>query len=423
MAGIFLFNGGVSTPPLYMVIPFATLLLTIAILPLVATHWWEKRRDIVVSALVFLVSLFYFFTSSIGVIGHTILDYASFVSLIGSLYIVSGGIHLRVRGTGTPMENFLFLFFGAVVTNFLGTTGASMLLIRPFLAMNKKRLKKYHIVFFIFIVGNLGGLLTPIGDPPLGIGYFLGVPFLTPLKNFWPIWVFTVGLVLAVFYLVDLMNFKKESSKFQHLAEELDVWKFSGTRNLFFLGVIIGTMFAPSPLREILMVTAGVCSFLLSRKTHKMNNFNTAPLKEVAILFFGIFITMAPTLEILQSRDIGLHTPTAYFFVTGAFSAVLDNAPTYVALLASAMGQQGMVISNPANVLSFIQDHPELLMAISAGAVFFGAMTYIGNAPNLLIKEVAEKSNAPVPTFVGYIGYSILILLPILLIAGLVFFR
>jgi Na+/H+ antiporter NhaD/arsenite permease-like protein len=438
----------------WYIAPFIVLLSAIAVMPFINRHWWEKNYPTVTFVLGFSVVLYYGFSlSNTPRLFLTSYEYISFISLIGSLFVVGGGIHVRIRGKATPVGNVALLATGGVIANILGTTGASMLLIRPYLRMNKYRIKGYHVVFFIFLVSNIGGALTPIGDPPLFLGFLKGVPFFWITTRVSSIWVFAVLLVLLVFYIMDEYHFRKESSKVQKAAAEIDEPEVSGLHNIVFLLVIIAAVFIESPapllLREVVMWSAAIASFLTTKKDiHEKNDFNFIPIKEVAILFAGIFATMIPALDWLElnAASIGIVTPGQYFWGTGLLSSVLDNAPTYLNFLTAAFGLHGANVDNvqhmnlmlgittPATLGLPNPLHPGALeitnqtwhyvQAISLGAVFFGACTYIGNGPNFMVKTIAEQAGAPCPTFFGYIvRYSVPILIPIFAIIWYIFFR
>jgi Na+/H+ antiporter NhaD/arsenite permease-like protein len=437
----------------WFIAPFALLLMSIALMPFINRHWWEKNYPLVVYTLGFIVIFYYAFSlSNVPRLFLTSYEYVSFISLIGSLFIVSGGIHVRIRGKSNPLGNVALLATGAVISNILGTTGASMLLIRPYLRMNKYRIKGYHIVFFIFIVSNIGGALTPIGDPPLFLGYLKGVPFFWIITRVSEIWALTVGLVLLVFFFIDTYNFRKESAHVRKEAVEEEP-EVSGLHNIIFLIIIIAAVFIESPaplmLREVIMWGAAIASYFTTKKEiHDKNEFNFVPIKEVAILFAGIFATMIPALDWLElnSASIGIISPGQYFWGSGILSSVLDNAPTYLNFLTAAFGLHGANIDNvqhmhmmlglttPAalNLPNPLHTGAQMItaetwkyvQAISLGAVFFGAITYIGNGPNFMVKSIAEQSGTDCPSFFGYIlRYSLPILLPIFTIVWFLFFR
>ena len=395
-------------------------------------HLWERFYPHVALALGLTVAAYYLLQIPDGgvTIQHTLLEYFAFISLIGSLYVVAGGIHLRFRGESTPLDNLVFLAIGGVITNVIGTTGASMLLIRPWIRMNKYRITAFHIVFFIFIISNAGGALTPIGDPPLFLGFLRGVPFFWLIEHALFPWMLTLGLLLGAFYVLDRRNFARVPVPVRHEAEEPDTWRFEGVGNVFFLAVIVGAVFLPSVpfLREGVMISAAVASYKLTpRRIHQENDFNFEPIKEVAWLFIGIFLTMMPALDYLaeHGREFGFNHPLQYYFSTGLLSAVLDNAPTYLNFL--KLAEASVVApgtSETAGVAALLVQAPQLVVAVSLGAVFFGAMTYIGNGPNFMVKSIAQSAGVKVPTFFGYlVKYSVPILVPILVLVGLVFLR
>lgn len=436
--------------PWYAATPFVLLLLSIAILPFINRHWWERRYPVVAFTLGAVIVLYYIFVvQNSSRLFLTFYEYISFISLIGSLFVVSGGIHLRIQGKATPWENVSLLGIGAVISNILGTTGASMLLIRPYIRGNRYRIRAYHVIFFIFIVSNIGGALTPIGDPPLFLGYLKGIPFFWLIDKAWYIWAFTVGLVLAIFYVIDSYNFKQVPSKLQASALHPEESAVSGLQNVVFLLIILGAVFIEKPIlmREVLMWSAAIASYYTTnREVHRKNEFNFVPIKEVAILFAGIFATMIPALDWLElnSRLLGIVTPVQYFWATGSLSAFLDNAPTYLNFLSAAFGLHGASLENSPHVHAILglstpaalglanpiqPDSYEIttqtwryVLAISLGAVFFGALTYIGNGPNFMVKSIAEQSKIPMPTFFGYlIKYSIPVLIPVFILVWLLF--
>jgi Na+/H+ antiporter NhaD/arsenite permease-like protein len=421
--------------PAWLLLPFATLLLLIAVVPVSAArvkHWWEHNYFFMSVGLAAIVAAYYACVVDRGsaALLHTTREYISFISLIGSLYVVAGGIHINVKGEATPFANVVFLLIGAVLANFVGTTGASMVMIRPYIRMNKIRMSAYHVVFFIFIVSNVGGALTPIGDPPLFLGYLRGVPFFWLTQHVLFRWLGTVAAILAVFYVYDRRSFKRASPKIQREIEAPDTWRFEGAINVVLLLVIISAVFLPDlpMLRESVMLAAAIASWFLTPKVvHAENHFSFGPIKEVAGLFVGIFVTMLPALDYLEAHGAEFHInrPAHFYFASGSLSAVLDNAPTYVNFL--KLAEVTATTSHPAEfaaiaagdekgiVSTLLVHQPALVIAVSLGAVFFGAMTYIGNGPNFMVKSIAESAGVHVPTFFGYIvKYSLPILLPIL---------
>jgi Na+/H+ antiporter NhaD/arsenite permease-like protein len=420
-----------------MVVPFVILLLCIALMPLFAAHFWEHHYPKVAIGLGLLTTSYYLLVEgNWHPLHHAAHEYVSFMALVGSLFVISGGINLRVKGEATPLVNTVFLLIGAILSNLIGTTGASMLLIRPWIKMNKYRITGLHIVFFIFVVSNVGGSLTPVGDPPLFLGFLRGVPFFWTLEHCWKGWALAMALLLAVFFVLDVRNFRRAPKEVRELETAHETWFFRGLQNLLLLGVVLGAVLMPKNLQEVVLagvfslpallmvVAAGVSYFTTRPEVHEANDFNFGPVKEVGFLFIGIFLTMIPALQILEIGGLaGVSSPLSYYFATGSLSAFLDNAPTYLAFLASAMGQQGMSVDTVANVLSFSQQHGPHLLAISLGAVFFGAGSYIGNGPNFMVKAIAERSKVHTPDFISYIvKFSIPILLPILILVGWVLF-
>jgi Na+/H+ antiporter NhaD/arsenite permease-like protein len=405
-------------PEFWMTVPFIGLLLSIAVLPLAARKFWHPlKNQALVAALFSFPVIFLCMVHNPHLLYTGLEHYISFVILLGSLFIVSGGIWLKGDLVSTPFANTAMLAAGAVLANFIGTTGASMVLIRPLLFANHYRKHHVHIpVFFIMIVSNIGGLLTPLGDPPLFLGYLLGVPFFWTLKLF-PFWLVTLVILLGIFYTLDRRAFIHESKR-QQIRSKSDIpVEFKGLRNLGCLLAIILAVFLPSPFREIIMAAAAIVSLKITPKTyHEANGFNFDPIIEVAILFLGIFITMQPALEILYLRgaELGITQPWQFFWATGGFSSFLDNAPTYLTFV--ALGQ-GLKLAGPH------LDLPEtILTAISAGAVFFGAMTYIGNAPNFMVRSIAQHRGWKMPGFFGYMAWSGLILLPFFVLITFIFF-
>jgi Na+/H+ antiporter NhaD/arsenite permease-like protein len=424
----------------WLIIPFALLLLLIATMPLTpprVKHLWEHYYPHVSVALGVAVAAYYvvLIPGGSGVLKHTLHEYVSFIILIGSLFVVAGGIHIKVKGESTPILNVVFLTLGAVIANFIGTTGASMVLIRPWIRMNKVRISPFHIVFFIFIVSNIGGALTPIGDPPLFLGYLRGVPFFWLIDHVMAEWVFTLVLVLAVFYVYDWRSFQRMPLKLQRdAAKDAETWRFDGMVNVLFLLAIIGAVFLPDSffLREAVMAAAALASYFLTPKqVHAENAFTFAPIKEVAFLFVGIFATMMPALGYLEQHGVefGFTRPLQYYFASGSLSAVLDNAPTYVNFLqlaqTTAMAENPAAfagLAGPAAVKVLLAEKPLFVVAVSLGAVFFGAMTYIGNGPNFMVKSIAQDTGVHCPTFFGYVfRFSLPILLPILALSGWLF--
>ncbi|MBI5059781.1 sodium:proton antiporter [candidate division KSB1 bacterium] len=414
-----------TAPSPLWVIPFGLLLASIALGPLLAPRWWTRRYAWVALPLGALVAGYYAFAGAGERMLHVGHEYVSFIALIGSLYVVTGGMYVRLVGRLTPAQNAGMLAVGAVLANVVGTTGASMLLIRPYLRGNGWRFAPYHLVFFIFIVANCGGALTPIGDPPLFLGYLKGVPFFWPLAELWYKWLVGVALLIGMFYFFDRREYRGHSQLEQLIAEEPDRFSLDGKRNLIFVGVIVGAAFLQHPVfvREAIMVGAAAASYFLTpRPIHERNDFKFHPVREVAILFAGIFATMVPALDWLAAHagGLGITTATHYYWLTGSLSAVLDNAPTYLNFLAAAMGTEGLSADNVVHVAQFARDHSHTLRSISIAAVYFGAATYIGNGPNFMCKSICEHAGHRAPSFHEYVfRYTLPVLLPVLVVTWL----
>jgi Na+/H+ antiporter NhaD/arsenite permease-like protein len=466
---------GAVTP--WMILPFGTLLLAIAVVPFISRHWWERFYPAVSLGLGLTTAVYYLvFLRHPERLLHTASEYLSFIVLIGSLFVVSGGILIRLRGRSTPAGNLSLLGIGAVVSNLIGTTGASMILIRPYLRVNRYRIRPYHVVFFIFVVSNMGGALTPIGDPPLFLGYLRGVPFFWVLEQVWTKWLFAMALIMGIFYAIDLRSFRALPTRTQHAAEETgEEGEVRGLHNVVFLVMILASVFITNPpfIRELVMIAAAGLSYrFTSREIHRRNEFNFIPIKEVAILFAGIFATMIPALDWLEmnAAELAVRTPGEFYFRAGSLSAVLDNAPTYLSFLSAQIGLlvspdlvrevQGLIhshagaIGSPVGVspeaqvtyLTLVRYHADALLAgtvtdreiavahiignhalylqaISVASVFFGACTYIGNGPNFMVKSIADQAGVETPSFFGYVvRYTVPVLLPIFVLVWWLFF-
>jgi Na+/H+ antiporter NhaD/arsenite permease-like protein len=435
--------------PLWAVAPFVLLLLSIAVLPLVAGHWWHKNRNqALVAALLATPFAIWLFTThgadSVGAFKHAVTDYVSFIMLLAALYVISGGIYMRGSLAGTPLSNTTLLAIGAVLANLIGTTGASVVLVRPLLRANKKRQDKTHIfVFFIFIVSNCGGLLTPFADPPLYLGYLKGVPFDWTLR-LWREWALVVTALLFVFIALDSFVFGREEKRRRGSQLEAVMAHervgLEGTLNIVFLLGVIAVIFAngrglgtgggkwPFGVQEGLMLGLMLLSWKTTKRAlHEKNEFTFDPIIEVAILFAGIFVTMIAPLEILNARgaDLGLQQPWQYFWATGGLSAFLDNAPTYLTFTAVASGQAGISVDHPKYLAEYLASGQggRILEAISCGAVMMGAMTYIGNGPNFMVKAIAQHNGVKMPSFFGFLVWSLVVLVPIFVLVTFVFFR
>lgn len=430
-------GGDAPLPALWSCIPFVVLLLGIAFLPVIAEHWWHRNRNkLLVSLGLSLPVVVYLFSIGRGgdVIHQILLDYIPFIALLGALFYISGGIIVRGDIEATPVNNVSFLALGSILASFIGTTGASMLLIRPLISTNQERKKVVHtVVFFIFCVSNVGGLLTPLGDPPLFLGYLRGVPFEWTF-SMTPQWLFTLIILLGIYYLWDMRAYASESPEdIMHDKTNITPVSVRGQRNFFILGgVILVVAFVNQnyePFKSLIegneywkliqvpmLVGLAVFSgYVTPPEFRKENNFTAYPILEVAALFIGIFLAMIPAVILLrvQGGALGVDTAVEYFFYTGIFSSFLDNAPTYVVFLSLAQGT--------GSVMEVVNNQPLILKAISLGAVFMGAMTYIGNAPNFMVKAIAEQAGVKMPNFGKYMLYSIGILMPVFCLMVLIF--
>ncbi|MDX5421611.1 MAG: sodium:proton antiporter [Hymenobacteraceae bacterium] len=436
--------------PGFLIIPFLLLIGMIAAGPIFFGHFWEHNyKKIAVTLGLTVLAYYLLILQDYHMPVHTFFEYASFAILLSSLYIAAGGIYININANATPAMNVALVAVGAVLANFVGTTGASLLLIRPFIRLNVHRIKPYQIVFFIFIVSNAGGLLTPLGDPPLFIGFLKGVPFFWTLQHLFTPWVISIALLCLIFFLIDRRNKETEFTPRPEVVaknEENTEFYVSGKRNLFWLAIIIGAIFLDpnvidglphiyydgnkfSFLREIIQLSAAFACFRFSSKTALAGNqFNFHPILEVVFLFFGIFFTMMPALqlsaEIASSPAFAQYiTPSSLYWATGTLSGFLDNAPTYANFLSLAMAKYDMAQNMPVEVKQFATGTGAdpgtlvLLEAISLSAVLFGAFTYIGNGPNFMVKAIAESAGIKMPTFFAYIlRFSIPFLLPALLL-------
>jgi Na+/H+ antiporter NhaD/arsenite permease-like protein len=434
---------------LVWVAPFALFLLSIAVLPLLVPRWWESNLNkAIVSAVFAFPVLFHIFRLDSSRLIETGIEYAAFIVLLTALFIISGGIYLRGSLSGTPFTNTVVLAMGAIFSNFIGTTGASMLLIRPILRANERRRHQVHIVvFFIFIVSNIGGLLTPLGDPPLFLGFLRGVPFEWTIRLL-PHWLTMITALLIVFYVWDRRWFEAERAVHQgavrtefEVRERLSVeGKVNGLLLLGVLavafvvgrfGVQIGLQseYARRGGQALGMGILAALSMLMTRQeTRAANRFTLSPIVEVAVIFAGIFATMIPALAILEARggELGLARPWQFFWMAGFLSSFLDNAPTYLTFASMASGLMGTEAARLGQLLQATTGrlHGEtLLTAISVGAVCMGANTYIGNGPNFMVKAIAEEAGIRMPSFFGYMKYTIGVLLPLFLLVTAIFFR
>jgi len=431
----------------WMIAPFVGLLLCIAILPLAAGEWFEKNRNKALVAALFGVPVVVYLAVAFGAegresLGETLHEYLSFIVLLTALFAISGGVYLSGDPLATPRNNITFLFVGAVLANFIGTTGAAMLLVRPVLRANAERTHMRHtVIFLIFIVCNIGGLLTPLGDPPLFLGFLRGVDFFWTLRLL-PQWGMAVGLTLLVYAVFEVRAYRREPERAvaADRAEYVPI-RVLGKLNVLFLAGVIAAVLASQPLadageaigfpflREVVMVGMIVLSLRVGpHRPRELNRFTWGPIQEVAIIFAGIFAAMIPALAILEARgdELGITQPWQYFWATGTLSSFLDNAPTYLTFSATAQGLLGVpdqaALMGTQVVASVGAAPSAFLAAISCGAVMMGANSYIGNAPNFMVKSIAEESGIAMPHFFGYMAYSALVLLPIFGLVTLVFF-
>ena len=437
----------------WTLIPFAVMLFVIAVAPLAVGKIWEKNVNKLIFVLLLSIpTAAYMAYIGLGdkIIDQIFYDYLPFIVLLGALFVVTGGIHISYNMTATPLINTLVLFIGFNVASFMGTTGAAMLLIRPLLEINKSRQYKAHtICFFIALVANCGGMLSPLGDPPLFLLYLRGASF-DWFRSMFPEWAVVGGLLLIIYHLLDSYYFRKErrllagdnaakvAGDDDEEADESLRLSASGVVNIFYLMAVVtvvafvNTSYIPAMgaedaplymkfLREIILVGIILLSLWTTKKrVRRENNFSWEPITEVAVLFIGIFTTMTPAMIFLNAHatSLGLSEPWQFFYATGALSSFLDNAPTAVAFHTVATG---LPIAEGATLVAGVPQ--TMLRAIALGSVFFGAMTYIGNGPNFMVKAIAEKAGVKMPSFFGYMfKFSLIILLPIYVIMQLIFF-
>lgn len=442
-----------SVLPLFAGLPFAGMLLSIALFPLLAPRFWHHHFGKVTAFWgVVLAAPFVnaYRGAAVFEIYHVILaDYVPFLILLWALYTVAGGILVTGSLSGSPLANGVLLLVGTFVASLVGTTGAAMLLIRPFLRANAWRKRRdYQVVFFIFLVCNVGGSLTPLGDPPLFLGFLHGVPFFWTLKLLSPM-LLVGALVLAVFLALDTARYRREEGRPPEAGGVR--LKVEGAHNLAFLLAVVVAVLASGLLdlgqvslfgahrsvadlcRDGVLIGIGVASLATTRReVRERNDFSWAPIQEVAILFAGIFVTMIPVILILKAGSTGhmafvveaVKAPAHYFWASGILSSFLDNAPTYLVFLNTALGRFSPGLPEREAIAALLRDHGVYLQAISAGAVFMGANTYIGNAPNFMVRSIAEEAGVEMPSFFGYIfKYSLLFLVPSFLVVTWVFFR
>lgn len=444
-----------SQLPIWSVIPFIGILLSIAIFPLVAPHWWHEHFPKVSAAWAIIFAapfLFAYGDLAFHEIVHIYLkDYFPFIILLWGLFTASGGIFVQGSLRGTPVMNTGLIGIGTLFASWIGTTGAAMVMIRPLLRSNQERKHKIHtVVFFIFLVANIGGSLTPLGDPPLFMGFLHNVPFFWTTTNMFLPFLFTAGIILAIYFVFDTIVYKREGVELAEIAEEdKEPVRILGWHNFFFLAGIMGAVLMSglwkpgtvnilgvhvgieSLTRDGIIILMGLLSLWATRQEiYDKNEFGWFPIKEVAYLFAGIFMTIIPALAILRAGTEGafgaiiaaMETPVHYFWITGSLSGFLDNAPTYLTFFNMVLGNFYAGMPEAPAVASLIAEHNIYLLAISTGAVFFGALTYIGNAPNFMVKSIAEEQGIDMPSFFGYmIKYSIPILLVVFVLVTLVF--
>jgi Na+/H+ antiporter NhaD/arsenite permease-like protein len=440
--------------PLWSCIPFAGILLSIALFPLILPDFWHHHFGKISAfwaATLGIPFLIAFKGSALHEILHIILaDYVPFIILLWSLYTVSGGILLRGTLRGTPIVNVIMLIIGTLLASWMGTTGAAMLLIRPFLrANNYRKNRTFMVVFFIFLVANIGGSLTPLGDPPLFLGFLHGVSFFWTFKIL-PHMLMVVGILLVIYFILDTYYYRKEGVLAPEEEGVKAPLKLDGIHNFLFLGGIVGSVLMSGIVdwgeintlgihrtiqdwvRDGLLILMGILSLVTTPiRIRDDNDFTWFPIIEVAYLFIGIFITMIPCLLILKAGSQGalafltdgVTQPRHYFWVTGGLSSFLDNAPTYLTFFNSALGAFYPGMTEAQAVPMLMTESAIYLKAISAGAVFFGACSYIGNAPNFMVRSISEEAGTPMPSFFGYIlKYALLFLVPAFVIVMFVFF-
>jgi Na+/H+ antiporter NhaD/arsenite permease-like protein len=435
--------------PFWTVLPFAGMLLAIALLPLWAPHFWERDRNRAAVAAGLALPVLLYLPLVHGAAGLHVLvektaEYTSFIALLASLFVITGCIHVRGSLSGTPLLNTALLGLGALLASWIGTTGASVLLIRPLLRANAPRERKSHIVvFFIFTVSNCGGLLTPLGDPPLFLGFLKGVPFEWTFA-LWKEWLLVNGLLLLIFNLLDQAIFDREEAERpgSQLEEVMrhEPLRIEGAHNFGFLLGVVAVIYAAGRgfgsggapwhfgVQELAMLALSLGAWLTtSQAIRASNHFSFAPITEVAILFAGIFATMAPALLLLNDRapGFGIREPWHFFWASGLLSSFLDNAPTYLTFAATACGLEGIALEGRylADFLARGAHAAEVLAAISCGAVMMGANTYIGNGPNFMVKAIAEQRGVAMPSFFGYMGWSCAVLLPLFALVTFLFVR
>ena len=451
-------SGTESGVPLWLCIPFAGLLLCIAVMPLVKGEWWEAHQPLVVVLWILVMVIPFALLYGVGSAAETVLectvnDYLTFIVLLFGLFCVSGNITMEGDFAGSPRINVGLLALGTLLASCIGTTGASMLMVRPVIKMNSWRRRKSHImIFFIFMVSNMGGCLTPIGDPPLLMGFMRGVPFFWSLHLF-PVLIFNMVILLFVFYHLDKRNYRRDIAEGRKpdISKPGTEFRIDGLHNIIFLIMIVAAVILsgvlpgmpafqdaagnargihifgevslsfPSLIEIVLILLAAFLSFKTTDKEVRVkNHFTWGAIKEVAVLFIGIFITMQPALMLLKAvgPNLGITEPYQMFWATGALSSFLDNTPTYLVFLTTAgtLGFTGGIATTLGTLPA------KMLSAISCGAVFMGANTYIGNAPNFMVKSISDENGVNMPSFFGYMLWSVAVLIPVFIIDMFVFF-
>jgi Na+/H+ antiporter NhaD/arsenite permease-like protein len=442
--------------PAWSALPFAGLLLSIALFPLLAPHFWHRHYPKIAAAwaLLFAVPFVLAFGSvaTRELLHVAIVDYVPFLVLIATLFTIGGGVHVAGSLRGTPLANTTLMAIGTALASVVGTTGAAMIMIRPLLKANRMRRHRAHtVVFFIFLVANVGGGLTPLGDPPLFLGFLHGVPFFWTL-SLWKEVLFVTAVVLGLYVLHDLHHWRRESDDVRAApTDPREPLRIEGEINLLFVlgavAAVIGSgiwpgrevdvLGVPRPigdvLRDAVLLAMLAASWLATpERVRRANEFSWGSIREVAILFAGIFVTIIPALAMLRVGDAGamapivraVRDPKDFFWASGLLSSFLDNAPTYLAFLSTVLGRLHPGVPEPEAVTRLIREHPAFLAAISTGSVFMGANTYIGNAPNFMVKSIAEEAGVPMPSFFGYIiRYSLPMLVTTFLVTTWLFFE
>ncbi len=444
------------------ILPFAVLLGGIALMPGLFPQWWRKWYGWYCLGLSILAAAWYlrcYGGGAMAGLSTSVALYTDFIVLLGTLFIIASGIVVRVDQSASPGINVLVLLLAALMANILGSMGASVLLARPFFRMNRDHIQAFHVVFFVVIVANVGAALTSLGDPPLLLGFLIGVPFWWITIHAWPVWLLTMGLLLPMFYILDRHHRRKLPSVSPRIGAQSSsaVISINGGEQLLLLFTALLALFLAAPWRDGIMIAASAISLLICpAELRRENRFNFKPIREIGILFLAIFVTMTPVLNLLSARGRSgdlkywLSSPGKCFFTAGAMSSVLDNAPTYLAILQARLAQRPDTVATPrppqikrpgsgrvaADKAHATAGSPALLrdrladpgtaldvMAISLGAVFFGGLTWIGNGPNLMIRAIAQQEGIACPGFIRYVvHYALPILMPLLLVVWLIFF-